>query len=89
MIGAYRGLQIAELPARDTILAGQTVRDTRLRERTGLSVVGLWERGKLRPAFPDSMIQPDGVIVLAGTDVADRRAQRADAGRSASRRRRC
>ena len=68
VIGAYRGLQIAELPARDTILAGQTVRDTRLRERTGLSVVGLWERGKLRPAFPDSMIQPDGVIVLAGTD---------------------
>ena len=54
VIGAYRGLQIAELPARDTILAGQTVRDTRLRERTGLSVVGLWERGKLRPAFPDS-----------------------------------
>ena len=32
VIGAYRGLQIAELPARDTILAGQTVRDTRLRE---------------------------------------------------------
>ena len=68
VIGAYRGLQIAELPARDTMLAGQTVRDTRLRERTGLSVVGLWERGKLRPAFPDSMIQPDGVIVLAGTE---------------------
>jgi voltage-gated potassium channel len=68
VIGAYHQLQIAELPARNTTLAGQTVRDTRLRERTGLSVVGLWERGKLRPAFPDSMIQPDGVIVLAGTD---------------------
>jgi Trk K+ transport system NAD-binding subunit len=68
VIGAYHGLQIAELPARDTMLAGQTVRDTRLRERTGLSVVGLWERGKLRPAFPDSMVQPDGVVVLAGTD---------------------
>lgn len=68
VIGAYRGLQIAELPARDTVLAGQTVRDTRLRERTGVSVVGLWERGKLRPAFPDSIIQSDGVIVLAGTE---------------------
>ena len=64
----YRGLQIAELPARDTILAGRTVRDTRLREKTGVSVVGLWERGKLRPAFPDSVIQPSGVVVLAGTD---------------------
>lgn len=68
VIGSYRGLQIAELPARDTALAGQTVRDTRLRERTGVSVVGLWERGKLRPAFPDSIIQTDGVIVLAGTE---------------------
>jgi Trk K+ transport system NAD-binding subunit len=68
VIGAYRGLQIAELPARDTVLAGLTVRDTRLRETTGTSVVGLWERGKLRPAFPDSVIHPDRVIVLAGTE---------------------
>lgn len=68
VIGAYRGLQIAELPARDTTLAGLTVRDTRLRERTGVSVVGMWERGKLQPAFPNSIIQSDGVIVLAGTE---------------------
>jgi Trk K+ transport system NAD-binding subunit len=68
VIGAYRGLQIAELPARDTVLAGRTVRDTRLRETTGVSVVGLWERGKLRPAFPDSLIRPEGVIVLAGNE---------------------
>jgi Trk K+ transport system NAD-binding subunit len=67
VIGAYRGLQIAELPARDTVLAGLVVRDTRLRETTGVSVVGLWERGKLRPAFPDSVIRPDQVIVVAGT----------------------
>jgi voltage-gated potassium channel len=68
LIGSYHGLQIAEIPARDTILAGKTVRDTRLREKSGVSVVGLWERGKLRPAFPDSVIQPNGVIVLAGTE---------------------
>jgi voltage-gated potassium channel len=68
VIGAYRGLQIAELPARDTTLAGQTVRESRLRETTGVSVVGLWERGRLRPAFPDSLIRPDGVIVVAGSE---------------------
>jgi Trk K+ transport system NAD-binding subunit len=68
VIGSHRGLQIAELPARDTLLAGLTVRDTRLREKTGVSVVGLWERGKLRPAFPDSVIEPDNVVVLAGTE---------------------
>ena len=67
VIGVYRGLEIAELPARDTAFAGRTVRDTRLRETTGVSVVGLWERGKLKPAFPDSVLHPDAVIVVAGS----------------------
>jgi voltage-gated potassium channel len=67
VIGSYRGLQIAELPARDTILSGLTVRETRLRETTGVNIVGLWERGKLRPAFPDSRIESDLVIVVTGT----------------------
>jgi Trk K+ transport system NAD-binding subunit len=67
IIGSFRSVQIAELPARDTFFAGIHVRDTRLRERTGLSVVGLWERGKLRPAFPDTEIRRDSVVVVAGT----------------------
>ena len=67
IIGSFRTVQIAELPARDTFFAGIHVRDSRLRERTGLSVVGLWERGKLRPAFPDTMIRQDSVVVVAGT----------------------
>jgi Trk K+ transport system NAD-binding subunit len=67
IIGSFRTVQIAELPARDTFFAGIRVRDTRLRERTGLSVVGLWERGKLRPAFPDTPIRPDSVVIVAGT----------------------
>jgi voltage-gated potassium channel len=67
VIGTYRGLQIAELTARDTIFAGRTVRDTRLRERTGLSVVGLWQQGRLRPAFPDTLVDAAGVLVLAGS----------------------
>ena len=67
VIGSFRGIQIAELPAHDTPLAGTLVRDTRLRERTGLSVVGLWERGKLQPAFPDTGIRADSVMVVAGT----------------------
>jgi Trk K+ transport system NAD-binding subunit len=68
VIGTYRGLQIAELPARDTGIAGLTVRDTKLRERTGVSVVGLWERGKLRPAFPESMVESNSVLVVVGTE---------------------
>ena len=67
VIGAYRGLQIAELLARDSGLAGRTVRDTRLRERTGVSAIGLWARGRLQPAYPDSAIRTDSVMVVAGT----------------------
>lgn len=67
IIGSFRSVQIAELPARDTFFAGSRVRDTRLRQRTGLSVVGLWERGRLQPAFPDTPIRPDSVVVVAGT----------------------
>ena len=67
VIGSFRSVQIAELPVRDTLLAGGLVRDTRLRERTGLSVVGLWERGRLKPAFPDTEIRTDSVAVVAGT----------------------
>jgi voltage-gated potassium channel len=67
VIGTYRGLQIAELPARDSTLGGMTVRDTHLRQRTGVSVVGLWEQGRLRPAGPDAVIPADGVLVLAGS----------------------
>jgi Trk K+ transport system NAD-binding subunit len=67
VIGSFRSVQIAELPVRDTPLAGVRVRGTHLRERTGLSIVGLWERGKLQPAFPDTEIRADSVAVVAGT----------------------
>jgi Trk K+ transport system NAD-binding subunit len=33
-----------------------------------LSVVGLWQRGKLLPAFPETLIGPDAVIVVAGSE---------------------
>jgi voltage-gated potassium channel len=66
VIGTLGELQIAEVPVRDTPFAGLTVRDTHLRQRTGLNVVGFWERGQLRPAYPHSEIKPDAVIVVTG-----------------------
>jgi voltage-gated potassium channel len=66
VIGSLGDLQIAELPARDTPFAGLTVRDTHLRQRTGLNMVGFWERGRLRPAYPHSEIKADSVVVITG-----------------------
>ena len=67
VIGSFKGVQVAELPVRDTVLSGALVRESRLRELTGLSVVGLWQRGRLQPAFPDTPLRADSVIVVAGS----------------------
>ncbi len=67
VIGRFHNLQLAELPARDTPFTGLSVKDTRLRERTGLSLVGLWVRGRLKPAYPHTVIDPESVLVVAGT----------------------
>ncbi len=68
VIGSFHGVHVAELPVRDTRLAGALVRDTRLRELTGLSVVGLWERGRLQPAFPHTALRDNAVAVVAGSE---------------------
>lgn len=67
VVGEFGRLQIAELPAHDTPFVGTQVRDTKLRQQTGLSLVGFWERGKLRPAYPQTEIQAGSVLVIAGT----------------------
>ena len=67
VVGSYRELQIAELPVRHTSFAGLEVRQTRLRETDGMSVTGIWTRGRLQPAYPTTRIDPGGVLVLAGT----------------------
>ena len=67
VVGEFGRLQIAELPAHDTPFVGVQVRDTRLRQQTGVSVVGFWERGRLRPAYPQTEIQSGSVLVIAGT----------------------
>jgi len=67
VVGEFGRLQIAELAAHDTPFVGMRLRDTKLRQQTGLSVVGFWERGKLRPAYPQTEIQSGSVLVMAGT----------------------
>ena len=67
VIGRIHDLQLVEVPARDTPFVERTVAETRLREHTGLSLLGLWSRGKLQPSYPDTTIGADAVLVLAGT----------------------
>jgi voltage-gated potassium channel len=67
VVGGYRDLLVAELPVRHTPFAGIDVSQTRLRDTDGMSVAGIWIRGRLQPAYPSTRIDPAGVLVVAGT----------------------
>ena len=67
VVGSIRDLQVAEFPARGTSFVQSTIRDTHLRRRTGLSVVGLWQRGSLQPAYPHTVINDESIVVVIGT----------------------
>lgn len=68
VIGQYRDLVVAELPVHHTPLAGKTVRETQLRRHTGVSIIGVWERGRLEPALPDMPLTEASVPVVVGTE---------------------
>lgn len=67
VIGRYRDLLIAELPLRHTPLAGRTIRETRLREISGVNIIAVWERGQMKTAHPDLLLTETSVPVLTGT----------------------
>ena len=83
------GLQIAELPARDTPFAGKHVRDTRLRQQTGLSVVGLLGARQAAARVPGHRDSARQRARRRRHGAADCRAQRAAAAAATTRRRRC
>ena len=68
IIGQYRDLRIAELPLHRTPLAGRTIRETRLRETTGVSIIGVWEQGRMKPAHPEMRLTQTSVLVVIGTE---------------------
>lgn len=67
IIGNLDGLLIAEAAAASTPLVGQTLAQSALRTRTGVSVIGIWDHGRLTVAEADMVIRKDTIFVLAGT----------------------
>jgi Trk K+ transport system NAD-binding subunit len=68
LVGEYGQLRIAEATARHTALEGKTLRETRLRQETGVTVLGLWEQGEFIPARAETLLTPQSVLVLAGLE---------------------
>ncbi|MFW6324773.1 MAG: potassium channel family protein, partial [Desulfovibrionales bacterium] len=68
VIGRFETLLIAEAPIMRTGLVGKTLRESGLREETGITVVGLWDRGRFRIPLPETIINSTTVLVLAGSE---------------------
>jgi len=68
VVGRFRDLVIAELPVHNTGLSGKAIRNTSLRELTGMNIVAYWEAGVLRPAHADAVLGPYSVVVVVGTE---------------------
>jgi Trk K+ transport system NAD-binding subunit len=67
VIGKFHDLLLAEFPVHNTPFQGRTIRDTRLREFTGATIVGVWERARFLPSRPDLELSPLSVPVAIGT----------------------
>lgn len=68
IIGRFDELLIAEAPAMRTWLQGRTMAESRLRELTGVTVVGVWEQGHFNIPTALTQITESTVLVLAGSE---------------------
>jgi Trk K+ transport system NAD-binding subunit len=68
VIGQFDELMIAEAAAHRTPLVGKTLLESALREETGVTVVGVWERGHFELARSETVIRDKTVLVLAGSE---------------------
>ena len=66
-LGELDDLLIAEAAAGGTALVGRTLRDLHLRDTLGVTVGGVWERGRFTLGGPGTTITPESVLLLAGT----------------------
>ncbi|KUG28486.1 trk system potassium uptake protein trka [hydrocarbon metagenome] len=67
VIGRFDELVVAEAPVMRSDLAGKTLRQCELRSRMGVTVAGVWERGRFTLPDPDTPLDPATVLVLVGT----------------------
>ena len=67
VVGRMGDLLIAEFPVHNTPLAGRPLREMQLRETFGLNVVAVWERGRLIPVTPDTILADGSFPVVMGS----------------------
>lgn len=67
IVGQVKGISISEVGVSGTQLAGKTIGETGIRSATGVSVVGIWNRGRYDIATAETLIEANSVLILAGS----------------------
>jgi Trk K+ transport system NAD-binding subunit len=67
IIGSFGEALIAQAHAADTTYEGKKLVESRLREITGVNVVGIWQRGKFEIPRPETVIHPSSTLLLSGS----------------------
>ena len=67
VIDSLGELLFAEIPARSGPFIGLSLAEAAIREKTGASVIGIWERGRFSVPGPDTRVTADMVLLLVGT----------------------
>jgi voltage-gated potassium channel len=67
VVGRMGELLIAEFPVHNTPLVGRSLRDVQLRKAFGLNVVAVWERGRMVPVTPDTILADGSFPVVMGS----------------------
>jgi Trk K+ transport system NAD-binding subunit len=67
VLDSFGDLKIAEIPVHGTPFSGQTLEEAKIRQQTGLAVIGIWERGTLTMPTRETVLEDTALMVLAGT----------------------
>ena len=67
VVDSLGDLLFAEIPAYGTPFVGLTLRETGIRQKTGTSVIGMWERGYFSLPESGTLITDGMVMLLVGT----------------------
>jgi Trk K+ transport system NAD-binding subunit len=68
IVGTLGGVLIAEAYAAHTPYEGKALISSGLREKTGIIVVGIWQRGKFEIPRPQTIVHPNSILLLAGSE---------------------
>ncbi len=68
VVGRFGAWTVAEFTIHNTTLEGKHIRETDIREATGVNIVGVWRRGRLLKAEPEHLLADSDVPVAVGTE---------------------